>query len=166
MNEHPSGSLPAITPRTISAPLYHAMQRDPLVVAVGLGLLPATSYDDAWDALEAVSPDRYQPSVEVQDWLRANWRELNGGESLEVNPVKIGVTEGEISQYFPPSRAHARPWMAPFLAEYIRNGGVILQAAKVALVNRDTVAEYRKHDPAFARAMVEADEERRRLARG
>ena len=129
-----------------------------LILRVLSGELPR-GYYEAWDAL--ADPNGYKPSEEVRIWVHTHWKEL-------VPPVEAPAA---LVPSIPSTLtiAHApvltEEWMQPFLAEYVRNGGVIIQAAKVALVHRDTVQAYRKHDREFARAFELAKEERRGLIR-
>ena len=40
------------------------------------GLVPQSSYDAAYDALENWQADKYQPANEVSDYLRKNWAKM------------------------------------------------------------------------------------------
>jgi hypothetical protein len=55
-------------------------ERDPVLAAARLGILPAGAYDAAYDAIEAQSPGRYRPAPEVEAFLRANWARMLGAD--------------------------------------------------------------------------------------
>ena len=124
------------------------------------GELPNTSYDAAWDALDA--PEAYQPAQEVQDWVRAHWHgPVFGAEPAdagsELAPVKIGITEGEILPFSAPSRAYARSWMPKFLEVFVSSGGNTTMAAAACNISRDTPRKARKVDAAFDAAFSAAE---------
>lgn len=70
----PLASEPEPTP--VQKVLYFAFDDIALRMAKA-GLLPTSSYDDAWDALLVWQPDKYEPaSVEVERYLRQHWAKL------------------------------------------------------------------------------------------
>lgn len=138
-----------------------------LILRALRGELPHGNLYDAWDALP--DPNAYKPTEEIRIWLHTNWRNLMPVQSVESKaaPAPAELPCAQIPAI--PAVQHApvpsKDWMQPFLDEYVRNGGVIIQAAKAGPVNRDTVTEYLKHDPEFARAFLLADEERKGVIR-
>ena len=108
-----------------------------------VGDLPNSDYDAAWDALEA--PDAYQPSDEVQTWVRENWNSPEFGFMGSANT-------GEISHDFPVSRPLARTWMPPFLDVFVSSGGNAAEAARHAGVSYRTPYQARERDKVFAEA--------------
>ena len=134
------------------------------------GELPQTNLYDAWDALP--DPNGYKPTEEVRIWLHLNWREImpaapTGQEQAADSPELSCAQIPTVPTVLAIARAPllSEPWMKPFLEEYVQNGGVVIQAAKAGPIHRDTVYQYLKHDPEFARAFQEAEEERKGLIR-
>ena len=133
-----------------------------LIVRAVAGCLPCESYDAAWDALLDAG-ETYEPAADVQAWVREHWKTLVSGQSgmsspeIVPNPVKLGVTEGEISQYFPPSRAYARSWMPRFLEVFVSSGGNTTLAAAACNISRRTPHKAREVDKVFNEAFLAAE---------
>ena len=129
------------------------------------GELPQNNYYDAWTALGEPAASEYQPSEEVRIWVQTHWKKLMpAGAVTEETSDDAGSSCAPVPSI--PSTLAIAPapepvlsetWMQPFLAEYAKRG-VIIQACKAGPVHRDTVQEYRKQDPEFARAFVLAKE--------
>ena len=121
------------------------------------GELPNSDYDAAWDALEA--PAAYQPTDEVQTWVRENWHGPIFGAEPQGAPVTVGVgvlvpgiVEGQNTPIYPLSHTHARSWMSTFLRAFVETGGNATAAAKAAGVHERTPYKAREVDKAFAEA--------------
>ena len=138
-----------------------------LILRALRGELPQGNLYDAWDALP--DPDGYKPTEEVRIWLHTNWRNLMPVQSADSKPAPAAAELACAQIPTVPTVQHApalsEDWMQPFLEEYVKCGGVVIQAAKAGPVHRDTVYEYIKHDPEFARAFLLAEEERKGIIR-
>ena len=140
-----------------------------LIIRALAGELPRNDYYDAWDAL--ADPKGYKPSEPVRQWIHVKWQELmaptvaDEGQAV-TTPGPACAPIPAIPAILAAQRAPvlAEPWMQPFLDEFAKHG-IVVQAAKAGPVNLDTVLEYRKHDPEFARAYELAKDEFRGLIR-
>lgn len=133
-----------------------------IVLATVTGELPRASFDAAWDAWPG-GPDGYTPTVEVEGWVRENWRSLTemprSGEILaDVGGEKSSSNDTDSLTNLTARAHHARDWMPKFLSK-LRRKGIVSHAAAAAGITRQTAYACQKAYPEFAALWALAEEE-------
>lgn len=128
------------------SPLLCAITDPLLILATVVGLVPATSFDDAYDGIEKIRPGFYRPEPGVENYLRSHWASL-------VPAGFASIETGSAGRCLLANRRIQR-----FLGE-LANGESVSGACQVAGLGRSTVYDQRRKNADFARAWDIAESE-------